>query len=60
MKEIRGHESMFSWFVRRTPDTFIYVKAILEGDLENDFSAAYNFLIHLGKERGLTKKQSVE
>ena len=31
MKEIRGHESMFSWFVRRTPDTFIYVKAILEG-----------------------------
>lgn len=22
---------MFSWFVRRTPDTFIYVKAILEG-----------------------------
>ena len=35
-------------------------EAILEGDLENDFSAAYNFLIHLGKERGLTKKQSVE
>ena len=31
VKEIRGHESMFSWFVRRTPDTFIYVKAILEG-----------------------------
>ena len=21
---------MFSWFVRRTPDTFIYVKAVLE------------------------------
>ena len=21
---------MFSWFIRRTPDTFIYVKAILE------------------------------
>lgn len=35
-------------------------EAILEGDLEMDFSAAYNFLIHLGKERDLTKKQSVE
>ena len=36
MKEIRGHESMFSWFVRRTPDTFIYVKAILEGQRSKD------------------------
>ena len=29
-KEFRGHESMFGWFVRRTLDTFIYVKAVLE------------------------------
>ena len=42
MKEIRGHESMFSWFVRRTPDTFIYVKAILEGQR--------SFLGHFDKE----------
>ncbi len=32
MKENRGHESMFSWFVRRKSDTFIYVKAVLVFD----------------------------
>ena len=30
MKEFRGDESMFGWFVRRTPDAFIYAKAVLE------------------------------
>lgn len=30
MKEFREYESMFGWFVRRTPDTFVHVKAVLE------------------------------
>ena len=30
MKEFSKHESMFGWFVRRTSDTLIYVKAVLE------------------------------
>ena len=29
-KGAREHESMFSWFIRRTSDTFIYVIAVLE------------------------------
>lgn len=41
MKEIRGHESMFSWFVRRTPDTFIYVKVIFTVKEYPQYRSAY-------------------